>query len=132
MSLEPAPCISHSQMESPYDVLGVSRTATKQAIKQAFRTLCTKVHPDKGGDLGSCWHLGTLLTATAHLCMHAGDPARFLQLQEAFEVLSDEGRRRDYDSSGLVLRDADQQFAATFGSGLEGPVPRMLLICANR
>ena len=44
-------------LESPYAVLGVPRTASKQAIKQAFRTLCTKLHPDKGGDLGCLLHL---------------------------------------------------------------------------
>ena len=61
-----------------YDVLGVDRKATKEDIKKAFRKLAQKHHPDKGG----------------------GDEAKFKEITEAYSVLSDDRRRREYDAYG--------------------------------
>ena len=63
-------------------------------MKQAWRSLLTKAHPDKGGD-----------------------PARFEELREAFDVLSDDARRSQYDRTGVVVKDPEQHFADSFGAG---------------
>src|SRR5205807_2055848 len=64
-----------------YDVLGVPRTATQKEIASAFRKLARKHHPD----------------------LNAGDKqaeARFKELSEAHEVLSDTKKRKLYDEFG--------------------------------
>ena len=61
-----------------YEVLGVSRTATQDEIKKAFRKLAHQHHPDKGG----------------------GDEAKFKEINEAYQVLSDEQKRGQYDQFG--------------------------------
>lgn len=63
-----------------YKVLGVPRNATKEDIKKAYRALAHKYHPDKGGD-----------------------EARFKELNEAYQVLSDERKRNQYDQFGQVF-----------------------------
>jgi len=60
-----------------YDILGVSRTATADEIKKAFRKQARKHHPDAGGS-----------------------EAKFKEINEAYEVLSDEEKRKQYDSYG--------------------------------
>ncbi|MEE0845571.1 MAG: DnaJ C-terminal domain-containing protein [Eggerthellaceae bacterium] len=57
-----------------YKTLGVPRTATADEIKKAFRKLARKYHPDAGGD-----------------------EAKFKEINEAYEVLSDEKKRKLYD-----------------------------------
>ena len=63
-----------------YDILGVSRSATKDQIKDAYRTLAMKYHPDKNKD--------------------AGAEDRFKELSEAYAVLSDDAKRQTYDQYG--------------------------------
>lgn len=63
-----------------YDVLGVDRTATRDQIKHAYRRLALKFHPDKNSD------------------PHA--TARFRELAEAYAVLSDDTKRKEYDTTG--------------------------------
>ncbi|XP_028287100.1 dnaJ homolog subfamily B member 9a [Parambassis ranga] len=60
-----------------YDILGVPKSATERQIKKAFHRLAMKYHPDrnKGPDA----------------------EARFREIAEAYEALSDETRRREYD-----------------------------------
>lgn len=58
-----------------YDILGVSRDATPDDIKKAYRKLAMKEHPDKGGD-----------------------PERFKKISEAYEILSDDQKRSQYDA----------------------------------
>ena len=61
-----------------YDVLGVKKTATQDEIKKAYRELCKKYHPDKNG----------------------GDDTKFKEINEAYETLGDEDKRKQYDSPG--------------------------------
>ncbi len=62
-----------------YKTLGVSRNATADEIKKAFRKLARKHHPDAGGD-----------------------EAKFKEINEAYEVLSDDKKRKLYDQYGTA------------------------------
>ncbi len=64
-----------------YDVLGVSKGASKDEIKKAYRRLAMKNHPDRNPD-------------------DAEAEARFKQASEAYEVLSDDQKRTAYDQFG--------------------------------
>jgi len=66
-----------------YKTLGVSRSATEKEIKQAYRKLAKKYHPDTNPD-----------TPNAE--------ARFKEINEAYEVLSDKEKRATYDQFGTV------------------------------
>ena len=64
-----------SQKRDYYEVLGVSKNADEAEIKKAYRKLAMKEHPDKGGD-----------------------PEKFKKISEAYEVLSDDEKRQQYDN----------------------------------
>ena len=66
-----------------YEVLGVTRTANGEEIKRAYRRLAMKYHPDRNNGDGK---------AEAEL--------RFKECAEAYEVLSDDDKRRRYDQFG--------------------------------
>src|SRR5215510_4774605 len=66
-----------------YQTLGVSRSANEKEIKQAFRKLAKKHHPDANRDDPSA-------------------EARFKEINEAYEVLSDKEKRDMYDRFGTV------------------------------
>ena len=69
-----------SEKKDYYEVLGVSKDADPKELKQAFRSLARRFHPDKND---------------------ADDAeARFKEIQEAYAVLSDEEKRRNYDRFG--------------------------------
>ena len=81
-----------------YKILGVSRSASEKDIKQAYRKLARKFHPD----------------------VNPGDKSaesKFKEINEAHEVLSDAEKRRKYDQFGDKWQYADQ-FA---GAGAQGP-----------
>src|SRR2546426_9316395 len=64
-----------------YEVLGVGRSATSEELKRAYRKLALQYHPDRND----------------------GDPqaeARFKEVNEAYEVLSDQSKRQRYDTFG--------------------------------
>ncbi len=63
-----------------YEVLGVSRNATEEEIHKAFRKLAFQYHPDRNSS--------------------ADAEAKFKEINEAHEVLSDPQRRRQYDQFG--------------------------------
>ncbi len=75
-----------------YEVLGVSKTASQDEIKKAFHKLAHKYHPDKGGD-----------------------EKKFKEINEAYQVLSDQTKRSQYDQFGRVF-DGNNGF-----SGQSGP-----------
>jgi molecular chaperone DnaJ len=64
-----------------YEVLGVSRTATKDEIKKAYRKLALQFHPDKNPD-------------------NKDAEDHFKEVNEAYEVLSNDDKRRRYDQFG--------------------------------
>jgi molecular chaperone DnaJ len=68
-----------------YDVLGISRSASRDEIKKAFRRLAHKYHPDKGGN-----------------------ETKFKELNEAYQILSDDKKRAEYDRYGRVFGDSTQ------------------------
>ncbi len=65
--------------KSYYDILGVSKSASQDEIKKAFRKLAQKHHPDAGGD-----------------------EEKFKQINEAYAVLSDPKKKEQYDRFGTV------------------------------
>ncbi len=77
-----------------YDVLGVKRDATQDEIKRAFRKLAAKYHPDAGGD-----------------------EAKFKEVSEAYNTLSDEGKRREYDQMLMFGGIPGADFGGSGGRG---------------
>ncbi|MFH1647040.1 MAG: DnaJ C-terminal domain-containing protein [Chloroflexota bacterium] len=72
-----------------YDILGVRKDATEKDLKQAYRRLARKYHPD----------------------VNPGDntaEARFKEINEAYEILSDKESRKKYDKYGDKWQYADQ------------------------
>src|SRR5579883_2858429 len=63
-----------------YEVLGISRNATEDEVKRAFRRLAKQYHPDANKEQGA--------------------EARFVEVNEAYEVLSDPQKRAAYDRFG--------------------------------
>ena len=80
-----------------YSVLGVSKTASADEIKKSFRRLARKYHPD----------------------MNPGNKqaeARFKEVSEAYEVLSDTEKRQKYDQFGKYWKQAGQ--TSPYGGGV--------------
>ncbi len=65
-------------MEDYYEILGVSKNSSKEEIKKAYRKLAHKYHPDK----------------------KEGDEQKFKKVNEAYQVLSDDKKRQQYDNFG--------------------------------
>ena len=84
-------------MVNPYESLGVASDATKADIKRAWRKLAKEHHPDKGGN-----------------------EEKFKEIQAAYELLTDDERRKQYDTYGGTDKPKDttqrarQTIAQTF------------------
>ena len=82
-----------------YDILGVSKSASDKEIKSAFRKLAQKYHPDAGGD-----------------------EAKFKEISEAYETLSDEKKRKEYDQMLMFggMPGAGGAYSGGYGAGAAG------------
>ena len=78
-------------MRNYYDILGVSKDASQDEIKKSFRNLALKYHPDKNGNSEE-------------------SKQRFMKIIEAYEVLSDEQARKNYDSNNFEKRGTRQRW----------------------
>src|SRR5690349_21150161 len=81
-----------------YSTLGVAKTATEKEIKQAYRKMARKHHPD----------------------VNPGDQSaesRFKEINEAYEVLGDPAKRKKYDELGANWRAYEQAGAGAPGGG---------------
>lgn len=81
-----------------YEILGVSRNANKNEIKKAFRKLAMKYHPDKNKDVNA--------------------EENFKEINEAYEVLSNDVKRQKYDQFGHSAFDSSsgfEGFSQSFG-----------------
>lgn len=91
-------------MADHYEVLGVSRSASEDEIKKAYRKLARQLHPD--------------------INQEAGAEEKFKLVTHAYEVLSDPQSRASYDrggNDGIGLGDIFESF---FGGGSRGPQSR--------
>lgn len=86
-------------MKSYYDILGVDRNASQDEIKKAYRKLVKRYHPDHNPDDKEA-------------------EERFKEISEAFEVLGDPEKRKQYDQYG-----ANWQNAGFQGAGAEEGSP---------
>ncbi len=83
-----------------YELLGVSKTASANEIKTAFRKKAHQFHPDKGGD-----------------------EAKFKEINEAYQVLANEQKRQQYDQFGhsaFSQGGSSQNPYGGFGQGFSG------------
>jgi DnaJ-class molecular chaperone len=78
-----------------YKTLGIEKNASKEEIKKAFHKMAHKYHPDKKD----------------------GDEAKFKEVNEAYQTLSDDQKRASYDQFGS---DGPSSFAGGFGGQAGG------------
>lgn len=81
-------------MSDYYSTLGISKTSSKEEIKKAYRKLAHQFHPDKSG----------------------GDEKKFKEINEAYQILSDDKKRAEYDRYGRVFSGGGAG-PSGFGSG---------------
>lgn len=84
-----------------YEILGIDKNATQEQIKKAYRKLAIKYHPDKNQG-------------------NKEAEEKFKQISEAYGILSDENKRREYDQFGRVSSGSghvspEDIFAKVFG-----------------
>lgn len=90
-------------MEDHYKILGLNRNATKDEIKEAFRKLAVKFHPDKHSQSSNSVRENATL--------------RFKQVSEAYEVLSDDRKRAHYDFRSRSGSGAGSNTTGGYGYG---------------
>jgi len=88
-----------------YEILGLNKNASKDEIKKVFYKMAHKYHPDKKG----------------------GNEAKFKEMNEAYQVLSDDGKRSKYDQFGagfdgmeFDFGNLNDIFSDFFGGGMGG------------
>ena len=84
-----------------YQTLGVSKSATPDDIKRAFRKKAHEFHPDKGN----------------------GNAEKFKEVNEAYQVLSDSQKRQQYDQYGQTFEQAQRNGGGFGGFGQQGQNP---------
>lgn len=80
-----------------YEILGVTRSSTESEIKSAYRKLALQWHPDRNKDKGA--------------------EAKFKEINEAYEVLSNKEKKAKYDQFGHAAFDPSAGFGGGFGGG---------------
>src|SRR5262245_10714784 len=91
-------CSTDMDFKDYYSTLGVAKTATEKEIKQAFRKLARKHHPDVNPG-------------------NKAAEAKFKEINEAYEVLGDPEKRKKYDELGANWRMYEKAGAAGPESG---------------
>jgi len=81
-----------------YKILGVNKDASQEEIKRAYRLLAQKYHPDKAG----------------------GDEKKFKEINEAYQILSDDKKRTQYDQFGADFSSFAQGFGGQAGFAGQG------------
>ncbi len=81
-------------MADYYKILGIDKNASAEEVKRAYRKLAHEYHPDKQG----------------------GNEAKFKEINEAYQVLSDPKKREQYDQFGSSAFQGGQGFGG-FGQG---------------
>ncbi len=81
-----------------YNILGVNKGASKDEIKKAFYKLAHKYHPDK----------------------KEGNEAKFKEVNEAYQVLSDDAKRAKYDQFGSGFENMGQGYGGARQGGFSG------------
>lgn len=81
-----------------YETLGVEKNASADEIKKAYRKLAHKYHPDKG----------------------VGNESKFKEVNEAYQVLSDNEKKSQYDQYGQTFEDAQRNGQGHPGGGFGG------------
>ncbi|KHD14106.1 DnaJ domain-containing protein [Clostridium butyricum] len=77
-------------MKDYYEILGVSETSSKDEIKKAFRSLAKKYHPDRNGN-------------------DENAIKKFQEVNEAYEVLSNEDSKKSYDEKKANFKNAHKR-----------------------
>ena len=100
--------------KSHYQTLGISKTASNDEVKKSYRKLAIKHHPDKNPN------------------SRKESEAKFKEINEAYEVLSDPVKRQNYDMIGESPmnfnargRHQQSQYPKSFNFGPESSVPNM-------
>lgn len=86
-----------AEQKNPYDVLGVSKDASADEIKKAYRKLSKKYHPDLNHEPGA--------------------EERFKEVNDAYEILGDPQKKAQYDQFGST---GAQGFGGGAGQGFGG------------
>src|SRR5687768_15674033 len=84
-----------------YDVLGVPRSASEKEIRQAYRKLARQFHPDLNPN-------------------DKQSEAKFKEIGQAYEILSDAEKRKQYDRWGHDFEKYEQARKAGAGAGAPG------------
>ena len=84
-------------MSDYYQTLGINKTASQEEIKQAYRKLAHQHHPDKKG----------------------GDEKKFKEINEAYQVLSNQDKRAQYDQFGRVFEGGAGNAGGPGGGGFD-------------
>ena len=85
-----------------YDVLGINKSASAAEIKKAYRKKAMKYHPDRNADDKEA-------------------EAKFKEVSEAYEVLSDKDKRQKYDQFGQYWQQAGRAGGGAGSGGFGGP-----------